>query len=294
MTAAELLAHARARRVVPNRLARPVFWRLAIRNPASLNNVSVEALVKFGTPREFRPRLDLGSRQGWLMLFQGFDGSGERDMIACFTERASRRLRDRRGRRGGCVIDVGVNHGLYLYHAVAHCPPGTAILGIEANPALVERVNADLQRNGVGPLVELLALTDADGPVELHVGSDDMVSSLRADHVARYGGGVAKVTVPGISLDSLVAERGLRPDLVKVDVEGHERAVLAGAERTLAERRPTLLIEVTPETFADVDARLRAASYAGRLFTGDGLRPADARAVATSGYSNLLYEPRAG
>jgi hypothetical protein len=33
-----------------------------------------------------------------------------------------------------------------------------------------------------------------------------------------------------------------RTDVLKIDVEGHEEAVLRGAERTLTERRPRLII----------------------------------------------------
>jgi FkbM family methyltransferase len=282
MTAAQLLACARARRVVPNRLARPVFWRLAARNPDALSDVVVESDVRFGHGRDLRLRLDLASRQTWPMLFAGFDESAESDMIRCFCERAV---------RTSCVIDVGVNHGLYLYHAIALCPANTTIVGVEANSALAESVNANLGRNGIDPLVEHVALTDRDGPVSLYIGKDDMVSSLRLDHVEGYGGALATVTVPGLRLDTLVDQRRLQPDLIKIDVEGHERAVLAGAERTMEQYRPTLLVEVTPETFPQVNAALDAGGYRGRLFTDKGLSELDPSAVAAAAYSNLWYEP---
>jgi FkbM family methyltransferase len=280
MTAAELLARARGRRLVPNRLARPAFWRLAIRNQDALSEVVVESDVRFDK-KQLRLRLELASRQTWPMLFQGFDSSGEGDMIRLFCDRA---------RRARCVIDVGVNHGLYLYHAVACCPRSAVIVGVEANPVLVESVNSNLRRNGLDRLVELAALTDADGLVELHIGKDDMVSSLRADHVDGFGGAISTVVVPGFSLDTLVTQRGLCPDLIKIDVEGHERAVLAGARQTLATHRPTLLIETTPETFEEVDAVLRAASYSGQLFNGVGLCEPERDIIAAFGHSNLVYE----
>jgi FkbM family methyltransferase len=281
---AELIARARARRLVPNRVARPVFWRLAIRDQDALADVCVTSAVRFRTDRSMQLSLDLTSRQNWLLLFEGFTaGDGEGALIRHFCERAA----DAR-----CVIDVGVNHGLYLYHAVTHCPAGCEIVGIEANPALVASVNENLARNGVGPLVQLAALTDADGPVTLYLGEDDMVSSLRRDHVEGYGHAGGEVQVPGHTLDSLLAQRDLAPDLIKIDVEGHERAVLAGATRTLAEHRPTVIIEVTPETFPDVDATFAAAGYDGRLAGPHGLVALDRQAITATGYSNLVYAPR--
>jgi hypothetical protein len=53
-------------------------------------------------------------------------------------------------------------------------------------------------------------------------------------------------------LDTLVAERGFgRIDLVKVDVEGHERRVLDGGGMALARFRPALVIETGHEAAGD-------------------------------------------
>jgi hypothetical protein len=47
------------------------------------------------------------------------------------------------------------------------------------------------------------------------------------------------------------------PDLVKIDVEGSENAVLAGATRLLESHRPELIVEVlTPEWRREVERRL--------------------------------------
>jgi Methyltransferase FkbM domain len=58
------------------------------------------------------------------------------------------------------------------------------------------------------------------------------------------------------------------PDVVKIDVEGAELAVLGGMGSTLAERRPTVICEVdgeTPELVAgkrkEIAALLEAAGY---------------------------------
>jgi Methyltransferase FkbM domain len=66
-------------------------------------------------------------------------------------------------------------------------------------------------------------------------------------------------------LDSVVAEHGFdRVDLIKIDVEGHERRVLDGAETTLVRFRPALVIETAHEGEGDrqiIHDRLRGMGY---------------------------------
>jgi FkbM family methyltransferase len=52
------------------------------------------------------------------------------------------------------------------------------------------------------------------------------------------------ILVPSISLDEFIARGNPAPQLMKIDVEGGETAVLAGAERLLAEHSPVIICEV--------------------------------------------------
>jgi hypothetical protein len=96
-----------------------------------------------------------------------------------------------------------------------------------------------------------------------------VVTSARTDTgIARLGpvgAGYERLNVSLRSLDSLVAERGLdRVDLIKIDVEGHERQVLDGAETTLRRHRPALVIETGHEAEGDRPAihdRLHGLGY---------------------------------
>lgn len=70
--------------------------------------------------------------------------------------------------------------------------------------------------------------------------------------------------MPRTSLDQFIAERGLVPDLVKIDTEGGELSVLEGARRLLETATPRVVFESWP---ADRDrppmfALLAAAGYA--------------------------------
>src|SRR5262249_58723460 len=94
---------------------------------------------------------------------------------------------------------------------------------------------------------------EADGAADFAV---PLVTSARSDTgTARIGPamtGHETLRVALRRLDSLVDERGLeRIDLIKIDVEGHERRVLDGGASTLARFRPALVIETGHEAEGD-------------------------------------------
>jgi FkbM family methyltransferase len=70
-----------------------------------------------------------------------------------------------------------------------------------------------------------------------------------------------------VRLDSFLQQRALRPDLVKIDIEGAEFLALKGAMKMLTEHRPMLMIEITCRV-AEVFQLLTSAGYL--LFTPDG------------------------
>jgi FkbM family methyltransferase len=112
-------------------------------------------------------------------------------------------------------------------------------------------------------------------------------------------------TRAAVSLDEYTAARGLAPDLIKLDIEGHEVAGLAGMARLLREARPTLMLAFHPPMIEARDQRpvealepLWAAGYTveevvprdrDRTFE---LRPVEASSVPTD-LCMLLCRPRA-
>jgi hypothetical protein len=76
--------------------------------------------------------------------------------------------------------------------------------------------------------------------------------------------------VPGVSLDWML-ERYPPPDFVKIDVEGSEARVLAGATRLLAEIKPVIFCEVASELSKDVALTLRRNGYS--LYDMDSRKP---------------------
>jgi hypothetical protein len=73
------------------------------------------------------------------------------------------------------------------------------------------------------------------------------------------------ISVPVLSLDNYLEISAMRPNLVKIDVEGAELEVLRGARRMLIEARPVVLVEIHDRGAvhqAEVRQVLRGCGYA--------------------------------
>jgi hypothetical protein len=93
------------------------------------------------------------------------------------------------------------------------------------------------------------------------------------------------VLVDATTLDAFFAGRPAGPDFIKIDVEGHELAVLRGGRQTLATHKPTLLVECEARHRPDGDVRpvfdfLASLGYEGSFFWQGRRRPLDEFDVA--------------
>lgn len=120
--------------------------------------------------------------------------------------------------------------------------------------------------------VRQLALSDHDGELELAFPAKEQKETGQLVTVGLRGmewepedwDAVEKVTVPCRTADSLAAELGA-PDFMKIDTEGHEDKVLAGAAGLLAAGKTNFLIEFhSPENRMRCVAALKDAGYRGQ------------------------------
>lgn len=168
---------------------------------------------------------------------------------------------------GGIAIDIGANLGEWTLPFARAVGAAGRVLAIEPAPRNAEALARTLAANALDR-VELVscAIGDDDGTVDFAV---PLVTSVRNDtgtaHVGSAEAGYETLRVAMRRLDRLVAERGWEPvDIIKIDVEGHERRVLDGAAQTLARFRPVLVIETGHEAGDDravIHDRLAALGY---------------------------------
>jgi FkbM family methyltransferase len=144
-------------------------------------------------------------------------------------------------RPGATYWDVGSHIG-YLVAAASRLVGATGtVVAFEPNPENVRRLRRTIELNGLrNVIVREVALSDRVGQSELSLSGP--TSSLLEDPSGRPTARVRTSTVDE-ELKTLAF-----PDLVKMDVEGGESAVLAGATRLIENHRPELIVEVlTPE-----------------------------------------------
>lgn len=154
------------------------------------------------------------------------------------------------------IFDVGANVG---NHSAALRDIAGHIYAFEPNPALLARLNEMIVRNGVDNITAVgLALSDRAGAGRLSVPAGHSERAALKD----TAGAEAAVDVEVTTGDSFIAEAGItRLNLVKIDVEGHEPAVLAGLAATLERLRPIVVFEryaTGPAYSRDAFARLLA------------------------------------
>jgi FkbM family methyltransferase len=142
------------------------------------------------------------------------------------------------------IADVGANTGVYSLAAAA-LNPRARIVAIEPASRIYERLTANIALNHFDICALQIAASDADGEAILFDTEGEPGYSASLDSSMLEGYEIIRVPVRAACLDSVFAELGWpRIDLLKIDVEKHEPAVLAGMQRHLAKDRPTLLIEI--------------------------------------------------
>lgn len=142
-------------------------------------------------------------------------------------------------------IDVGASLGQYTFYA-SRILKRARIVAIEADPLRFEQLarNCELWQRESGNEIEAIhaAVAETAGEISFFTTDSDVSGGLFAHPTSTPGVSWRELRVPCITLDETLAGRA--PDLIKIDVEGAEGRVLAGARRLLDEGRGRWLVEL--------------------------------------------------
>lgn len=150
---------------------------------------------------------------------------------------------------GRDVVDVGANIGFYSVLG-AKCTQ-KRVLAIEPTENALSLLRKNLQVNGVisRAVIYKGVASNREGSRFINVvaGREEYSSIGGLNHPAVQGEARSQQRVAGNTIDNIVSTYGLDPGLIKIDVEGMEHEVLAGATKVLESVRPKILCEFSPE-----------------------------------------------
>jgi len=199
---------------------------------------------------------------------------------------------------GRAAVDVGANRGVWTHQLAALCP---TVYAFEPNPKMFAILAAARPANVVA---RQIALSDRSGLADLNIprsarGYSNQHASLETGWLGGKIFGVVEVATA--RLDDLVVEPC---GFIKIDVEGHEAAVVAGAAGLIERDRPTLLIEMeerhSNQPIEQSIADVRALGYDALVFKDGALTGIEAfdpdadhrAAVETARYIfNFVFRP---
>jgi FkbM family methyltransferase len=155
----------------------------------------------------------------------------------------------------GMVVDVGANIGVYALMTRGVTP--ARVVAYEPSPFAYHVLKRMLVVNGFADVeVRLKACGDTPGRACLQEGINSYIGgafAARQDQAEDFEqlsrqtrDGFTPINAEQVTLDDeLAGEKAV--GLIKIDCEGYEHRILLGARRVLAEKKPTLFVELHPE-----------------------------------------------
>jgi FkbM family methyltransferase len=146
------------------------------------------------------------------------------------------------------ILDIGAYRGGFTDMALALLQPDRVVL-VEADPQAVQILTQKYAHNARCRIVHA-AIIDQSRPVQLRINTHRDASSvlpinaISAELFGKELQEVERVEVPGLSLDALFQQERLEQvDLLKVDIQGAEKLLIAGGRLALSHTR-AVYIEV--------------------------------------------------
>ncbi|MBI3519858.1 MAG: FkbM family methyltransferase [Bacteroidetes bacterium] len=150
-------------------------------------------------------------------------------------------------------FDIGANKGEYAYYSEKLINSKQIYL---FEPE--KKLNKQLRAIFSGCHISDIALSDTKGTHQFKIPvingiPDNCLSSLEVDHQEDHETEAIIYEVKTDSLDHFIKEKNVFPDLIKIDVEGHELSVLKGADDYITKHKPSLIIEIEQRHHPSID-----------------------------------------
>ena len=175
-------------------------------------------------------------------------------------------------RPGFTVLDVGANVGAYTLLFAQWVGPAGHVIAFEPAPASIEGLRRQLALNHLAARVEVVEAAVA-GTVGSASFECDGASGANA--LGTGARDARTITVATTTIDAFCAAHGVRPDVIKIDVEGAELDVLRGARQTLASSSVEAFVEFHPTAWTQrgITPQAMRDEFASQHLTAEPLDP---------------------
>lgn len=137
---------------------------------------------------------------------------------------------------GMTFLDVGANVGYFTLLASRRVGPNGRVISVEPGPYVHARLARVVKENGLNAELHPMGLSDQEGSCTLYLPAGDLHNY--SPTMVKYDGAGEPLEVPVRRLDDCLELWNVDTvDLLKIDVEGHEGKVFAGADRALSSGR---------------------------------------------------------
>jgi len=183
---------------------------------------------------------------GTKFLYSTLDGGIPITLLEIFGNKEYFLLNSHLPKRGDVIVDCGAYVGLYTLLSSKLCDKNGEVISIEPEPTSSDILKNNIRLNKIKNVKLFnIALMNRMGDIELLVpkvsrgGSTFFKNHLRAQKIKRYD----KIKVKAMTLDEFAKIENLdHINIMKIDVEGAELAVLKGAQNSLRNKKVNKLI----------------------------------------------------
>ncbi len=173
---------------------------------------------------------------------------------------------------------MGAHKGSFLYWLARAAAPGP-VFALEPQHELAEYLRTACRSARLeNVLVEEAAASERTSRAVLRIPGAGPAHGASLEPAVARREACRERDVATLALDDLLPRIPARVAAVKIDVEGHELAVLRGARDLLREHRPLLVVEIeqrhlTGHTVRDVLDHLAGEGYGGHFLRGQTRAP---------------------
>ena len=149
---------------------------------------------------------------------------------------------------GMALFDIGAHFGVFSLAALHYGGENARAVAVDPSPMSMQMLATQGRINGVSARLETVHAAVADKPGIAEFVSVGVLAAGYFTAPEEHHSKKERTTVKTVSIDQLVAQTGVRPTHLKIDVEGYEAGVLRGAQQLLSDRpAPLVFLELHNE-----------------------------------------------